>query len=371
MNRRLQVVAALLGIPALAIACAAMDGTTTLSGAPPNGASDAGGGAQDPDRPSGVPDNGVILVHAAASSAFRLCFANELDRLPQPDSKMMPEANVVGVERGTAVRIDPLRGSPGDVYLFDEVLIRGAYAPGQTGPSCDALLKRSAQFAAKIGRVDANLSEGVHLLVVTGCPASNAARTYTKAECGANYGGVSNIAVHHQDITGVRRTDPSELPVQIMHLSQPLESLRGSLSLGIEFASLTGDAGAIPIATSPQYLGSPAPATPTRLSYDGADAAVYDHVGFRVLVGSPDGGPSTVLEQSLASVQALSAPRELPTTYYSKASNYVLLLLGDPAPKLSDGGPDDDELRKLHLLAVPVVEPKADGGTDAAADGAQ
>jgi hypothetical protein len=39
-------------------------------------------------------------------------------------------------------------------------------------------------------------------------------------------------------------------------------------------------------------------------------------------------------------------------------------LLGSPDPKLPDGGADDDPFRKVHLLAVPVIEPKAapDGG---------
>ena len=72
-----------------------------------------------------------------------------------------------------------------------------------------------------------------------------------------------------------------------------------------------------------------------------------------------------VLDQTLEQVQAISAPRELPTTYFGIASNYALLLLGDPAPRLFDGGADTDGRRALHLVAIPVIDPKADAGADA------
>ena len=64
-----------------------------------------------------------------------------------------------------------------------------------------------------------------------------------------------------------------------------------------------------------------------------------------------------------------SGSRDVPPSYYGAASNYALLLLGDPDAKLQDGGPDKDDRRNLHFLAVPVIAPKGDAGTDEPADG--
>ena len=88
------------------------------------------------------------------------------------------------------------------------------------------------------------------------------------------------------------------------------------------------------------------------------DDGIYADVGFRVVLNSG----SIVAQQSLADVQKLSAPREIPSSYYSVASNYVLLLLGSPAEaQQPDGG---DPRKGVHLLAVPVVDPDTrDGGT--------
>jgi hypothetical protein len=80
--------------------------------------------------------------------------------------------------------------------------------------------------------------------------------------------------------------------------------------------------------------------------------------------GGADGGTATKqLDESLARIQKLSSPRDLPPTYYAAASNYALLLLGDPSATVLDGGPSDDR-RGLHFLAVPVIDPKDDAGTD-------
>jgi hypothetical protein len=82
-----------------------------------------------------------------------------------------------------------------------------------------------------------------------------------------------------------------------------------------------------------------------------------------------DAGPREVLvRQSLADIQKLSSPRSLPADWFSVTSSYVLLSVGDPDPRLGDGGPDSDPRHALHLLAIPLATPDAgasDGGTDA------
>ena len=71
-------------------------------------------------------------------------------------------------------------------------------------------------------------------------------------------------------------------------------------------------------------------------------------------------------------MQQLSAPQTVPTDYYLAASNYALLLLGDPriARTYADGGanPGYDRRRAVHLLAVPVKDDVEDAGTPSVDD---
>jgi hypothetical protein len=125
---------------------------------------------------------------------------------------------------------------------------------------------------------------------------------------------------------------------------------------------VVGDAGSVftttSIATDPPLLGAASPAAPVALAYDPEALPDYAQRGFRVTLGG-----KSLLAQSLADVARLSSPNDLPSSYYAAASNYVLLLLGDPeAPVKNDAGAD--ELETLHFLVVPVVQPKADA-TDA------
>ncbi len=329
-----------------------------------------------------VVDNAVILVHAAKSQSFRLCFAKEPDRRPQPDSEVMPNANVVGVEVGAAVRLGPLAGPPGEVYLFDEPLIRAfypAFGGAGAGPTCGQLLANSSlgNLAVKLGPVDVDLSTGVHLLVVRGCTGDTPSRTYDVKECGADWtASKGNLSVKEITLAGSRRPGEGILPAQVVNLSQSLESMRGGRSLVISFGALDGEAGApvhVNVATNPLLFGSPSPVEPAKLSYDSSNTAIYESLGFRVALvaqsdaGADSGGASTrVLDESLARIQKSSSPRDVPPTYFAAASNYALLVMGDPNDVPDSGA--DNERQKLHILAVPVIGPKANGGSDAGPD---
>lgn len=321
--------------------------------------------------------NAVILVHAAKSQPFRLCFGNELDRRPQPDSQVMPEANVVGVEVGSAVRIGALRGPPGEVYLFEEPLLRPHYPVSDglgAGPTCRRLLDSGdlSKLASKLGPVDTNLAQGVHLLVVKGCSKNTLLKTFSVAECGTDWTSANgNLSVAEIQLRGASRSSAGVLPVQVLNLSQPLESARGARDVVVSFGELSRDDSAhVVLAPHVALFDAPHPKDPVTLPYASSDTTVYESIGFRVRLakspgdaGPDGGGPSTrMLDESLAHIQKLSSPRDVPTTYYAAASNYALLLLGDPAAKLDDGGADDDGRRRLHFLAVPVIGPKGDGG---------
>jgi hypothetical protein len=124
------------------------------------------------------------------------------------------------------------------------------------------------------------------------------------------------------------------------------------------------------VTSNPLLFGEASPSTPAQLPLASENQAIYETTGFRVsLVDKADGGaPTKLLDESLARIQKLSSPHDVPPSYYATASNYALLLLGDPDAKLQDGGPDTDDRRALHLLAVPVISPEAaDGGADGGA----
>ena len=385
-NAKLQVMrttvglsALVLGLSALVYACGAGDLSSfgAEGKASTNPGADAGafgaGAAPETSDANGPVDNAVILVHAAKSQAFRLCFKNELDRRPQPDSQVMPEANVVGVEVGSAVRLPPLRGAPGEVFLFEEPAIRVFYPTfggAGEGQSCDELLQGEGTkgLAVSLGTIGTDLAHGVHLLVVHGCPGKNNVRNYSVQECGASWNETKgNLSVKEIALQGAMTQTDGILPAQVVNLSQPLESARGAQDLVVTFGDLGQPrAQHLPVVTNPSLLGG---AEPAQLAYDSKDTAVYESFGFRVSFtaagGTGDAASDTkVLDESLAQVQKQSSPREVPPSYYATASNYALLLLGDPNAKLVDGGPDTDERRSLHFLAVPVVEPKSDGGAE-------
>jgi hypothetical protein len=386
--------AVLIGLSGLSYAC----GSASLSsfdangayepGAPAGALGDGGAGTSAPEKNADLApvDNAVILVHAAKSQAFRLCFENELDLRPQPDSDVMPQANVVGVEVGSAVRLGPLRGAPGQVYLFEEPLIRAFYPQfggAGAGPSCKNLLESSnlMALAEPLGKVDTDLSHGVHLLVVRGCPTDSLVRKYSAAECGAGWTPTTkNFSVKEITLPGAGRPSAGILPAQVVNLSQPLEGSRSGRDVVITFGDLNlAGAAHAPVVTNPELFGDvPAPAKPAPLTYASQNTAIYDSVGFRVKLvdaaaGADAGAGTKVLDESLARIQKLSSPRDVPPSYYAAASNYALLLLGDPNAKLADGGVDVDDRRNLHFLAVPVIEPKpasgTDGGTGEALDG--
>src|SRR5947209_3740033 len=106
-----------------AIACDSAASSAGFDSSSPTGSSpnpgdniggDAGSGGASSGTPQAATASGVVLVHAAAFPPFRLCFANQLAKQPQPDRQVMPEANVVGVEQGSLIRLDPL-DAPGTV----------------------------------------------------------------------------------------------------------------------------------------------------------------------------------------------------------------------------------------------------------------
>ena len=383
---------AAVSLVAVATACSMAGSADALAGsggaAPPENVGDPSGrggtdsegtGTMAPGTPTA---NGLIFVHAATFPSYRLCFENHPNLLPQPDSKVMPAANVVGVEVGSVVRVDPIE-APGKIYVVRERVVRTA--PGETtGVPCGELLGNGSQaldrntdyFEATVagqplGVQTALGKNSVHVLAITGC-GDSALVTSVGADssvCGAGWdSSAGNLAANVIDLpTSAQGATESSIPVQLVHLSPAIQQALGPAKLEITFGDLSAP-GPLPsaVASDLPLLQTSAPVS---LDVDQSDTKVYGTYGFRVR-GVQQGGPETfAFDQSLAAVQDLSAPRDVPTSYYRVASNYALLLLGDPAvPAKLDGGANNPDRRRVQLLAIPVLDPATlDAGADASA----
>jgi hypothetical protein len=364
---------ATMGALALVVACGADADLSPASGLT---APDGGFAADSSGADSGVAiKSGVVLLHAAAFPSFRLCFANYPSAKPMPDRTLMPQSNVVGVESGSAVRIDPLPIAPGMVYVFNESKIRVRPNSDLDQP-CGNLLASSSLTKGfeylEAGELTEALGvDKVSLLAITGCGNDSylGLLGLEGPECDPAWAShpewVRAGSLRARTLTLFPSEPPTEtdLAVQLFHLSEPVEQLRGSSPLRVSFGTFF-DAGAdAPLA---QSVGTPVffdAGAVTRLSLgDGGGDGIFASHGFRILYGAgSDAG--IVVDQTLAEVQRLSAPSSLPTTYFDADSSYALLLLGDPrAPRLIDGGLNPTfPLRSVHLLAIPIRSPEDAG----------
>ena len=330
-----------------------------------------------------VEANALVLVHAASFPAFRVCFEGAASDLPQPSVDLMPDSNVVGVDVGTAVRLAARPEMLGHAYVFPEAVLRPLYPTfgGASGPSCALLLQNGSisKSAVDVGVVTADVSSGVHALVLTGCRAASIDPVASKNRCGAG----RNAATGNLSLTAYARLGETRLPVQLVQLSPALEMRAAGRALGLAFGALDGGAaGAIPapFVEGAVPFGVAVPNPPAVLDYAAADLGSYATSGIFVTLGGavddagmPTGGDAgareTLVVQSLADIQKRSSPRSLPPDWFAAASSYVVLSVGDTDPRLSDGGRDDDPRRALHLLAVPLATPDAGTSTGTTNDG--
>jgi hypothetical protein len=360
--------AVLLAAGAACSSMGSLDGAATHApgenpGTSSGGAPSSEGRGDLGDAPGAPTASGVVIVHAAAFPAFRLCFENMPELRPQPDSKIMPEANVVGVEVGSVVRIDPMK-APGTIYVMNERDVRlNDFTCGELleDPSKKLILDSNYHVANVI---DEPLGQGqVHVLAITGCGAKaslNYLKT-TEADCdkGASkkWDATSgNLEARVIPLAPSRvGASMSTLPVQLIHLAPKLDAMVGTGALEVTFGDLR-EQGALPqqVATELPLLGT---GSPVMLDVDQSDLSVYGTHGFRIAVRD-QGVTKFEIDQSLAAIQDLSSPRDTPDSYYRTPSNYALLLLGDPtAPAALDGGAPVASRRQVQLLAIPVLDP--------------
>ncbi|MBX3191202.1 MAG: hypothetical protein KF819_29665 [Labilithrix sp.] len=321
---------------------------------------------QDPEGGVGrIEANGIVLVHAASFPAFRVCFVGLAAERAIPNDDVMPESNVAGVEIGTAVRLAPRKEPLGEAFVFEERALRST--PLRDASCSDLLSGTFRSNAIAVGEVTADVSRGVHLLVLAGCRGALADPYASVERCGPTWNPTSgNLALTTLPLPAYAAPGEGRLGVQIVQLSQGIAHRAGDRALGVAFGPLD-DAGA-PFVEGPLPFGAPLPSVPATLEIPN-ELTDFDTTGVEVSVArSGDGGVADsgdpdreiLFRQSLADIQRRSAPRALPPDWYRAPSSYVVLALGEHDPRDPDGGgPDDDERRALHLVALPLAEPDA------------
>lgn len=352
-------------------------GTATDAGVP-KPTSDAGGQT--------IPDlvtDGVLLVHAASLPPLRLCFGERGSEQPVPLDVIMPESNVVGLDVGSVVRLPNITGPLGQVVGFPEESLRGSTRP------CRQLVEDSelGPVSHRLGTLDADLSQDLHLVALTGCERLADDPSASKERCGPSWDeAAGNLRLVVTELQPRRRSSPSSIAVQLVQLSGALDHAlgpNGYLGLGVQ----SGNAPPSIVLAERVPFGVPHPAEPAEVrlppfSATDGGAAAFGETNLvlqvaRGEVGAPpafptDGGSigETVLTQSLAETQRLTLPSALPPDFFATVSSFVLLSVGELAPKseLPDAGRDPRTL--LHLLAVPLAipaDPRDAGTRDAGA----
>jgi hypothetical protein len=390
----------LLLLAAGAAACAASaDAAFGTNGESPSGKDDGGSpmGSSGASSSSGgsTPDvDGVIAVHASRNlPAFRLCFSNRPGINPLPDSKLMPQSNVVGVEVGSAVHIGELRlhvqdfpdgGSPKDgggatdaasadsgpaptadagpgtkAYVFREDVLRFR------SQVCGDLLKDpSLKAGTDYWPVDfpSNTTvfsnQGVYLIAVEGCVANAGDPQLSADTCGQPFtAGQSNLRINVQSLSAPKNPGGAFF-AQVLVLSDPVRAaIRKKQTANVYFGQLDGKLDRFDQNNALLENGPPQPRdVPQQFAFPGDQLDSYQKYGIRAEIAQGK------VDQTLARTQELTQPALLPTEFYRLPSNFVVLLLGDPAIAQTEVG------RSLHFLAIPVRDPDqlGDGGADGA-----
>ena len=363
--------------------CASDDTDCKSKGSNPDGGELDGNDAKG--APGAPTSDGILIVHAAAFPSFRLCFENALDQVPQPDTTVMPEANVVGVEQGGIVRINGIDTAPGRVIVVRERDVRPA--PGEKQSKCSSFFSKKEDGTIKAPTLvngttsylitDA-LTEPVgtksaELLVIYGCGTQNTLNILdqvdspmaaSSASCGEGWSGDTGN-LHAKTLalqTVAQRPTDQQIPVQLVNVAPAIKALNGTVT--VSFGETGKREQPLDLPAAPFNLG-----TPHTLDVNQNELTTYATQGFDVSVKI--GKDTVTASQTLADVQSASSPNDTPSHYYRAASNYALLLLGDPShkPKLAndEDNPAYDPRRALHILAVPVIDPAkvADAGADA------
>jgi hypothetical protein len=224
---------------------------------------------------------------------------------------------------------------------MEEKLVRGFYPQGtdaEAGPNCGAIVKvlqsngyEGHGLYTLTGAAVQPFNFGTQLIVVHGCKPD---ATLTVADCGTGFTqGGGNLGY---DI--VTTTASATIPGQVALVA----SNRAPAAAGATLV-FTNAAG-----TASDPLQMPADGSLSSVaSFDlPANDAQYDMANVTINAGGK------TYTQTLAQVQALSSPRDLPPHFFGLSTSFVFFVVGDPKIDAMTS-----PTQALHVLAVPVIDP--------------
>ncbi len=355
-------------------------GSGGVAGSGPN--PDAGGDAHEPPIDGSIKDVSsdgtadvatlapfvasptAYFVHAAANLfPVRVCMeaaGTMLNEYPYPDDSPLPETNFPGIAPGGAVNIDALLAAADlqetvTLHLLkaDHILVASA-TPGST-MNCDELVNTSALSSEHVVTFDdVDLRDlrmhAVRTLVVGGCLPD---ATLSEEVCGGGFDPTDgNLAIRSIGASPKLNMEPTSASIVPVHISPSLSAFQPDHSLELTYGRfgienpfvLSAD---VPFETAPSFPGPfSAP----------SDLERFADTGFSLSKVGP-GDRTVLLDASLAHVQQVTSPYEMPDTFFTGANGFFLVLVGDVSesePWLLDGAwnPAYDG-RGLHALALP------------------
>ncbi len=352
-------------------ACAAMDSASLAGGrgldpSPP--AADASGAPPGfgGDDAGGAPPPHLFVVHASPDLfAFRVCFATGgsdaevgtfTNDLPAPadPSRPMPLSNYPGVPSGAGVELVDLPASARGTVVPYVVDARRVWHDWATD-GCDALFEHPRDFRENVeyfALPPITLHEGATaVLVVSGCVPALFDKKASAARCGATYDEAKGNLTATLTPLAMASPKSDAMSVHFAQLSASAGAVRAS------FGTLAADAGAIALTDGQAYLADPAAPVDVPLPHDDAGALLrYSTEGVTV-EAADDGG--VLLATDLATIQRLSSPSDVPSTFFARGA-YLFALVGDATDPdrqltLPDGGANPTfDGTGLHVIAVPL-----------------
>jgi hypothetical protein len=325
----------------------------------------------------------LAMIHASATLwPFRVCLQRD-DGLwatpaPLPDdpSAVMPHTNVVGVAPGGALLVPNAQdfNDNGAAPITPYLIRTDSLKPYALDAHCKDLicgvgscLKKDFDYIAGNPQVLVPVAgTGVAVVYVYGCIGSAG----SAERCGADYAKEGNLKVAALPSFSIDSTEPGAgtIRVRVVQTSQSAEAVwlrdaGASAGMSLVYGALDDpDAGKTLLDNAP--FGT---LQPTVVSYElatpqlsDADLPLYARQGFTVRAASGDAGIGPVLKLSLAEVQDLSKPTELPPSFWNGSTDFLIALVGDVTQSavpvaLPDGGHNPlFDGYGLHVIAVPL-----------------
>ena len=329
------------------------------------------------------PEPTLYVVHASPDLYdFRVCLSADgavLDEMPMPYDPAfpVPYTNHTGVPVGGAAELTSILPMLTDkteftVHVIDASndKVSGVYEGSSTEVSCkDLICGMTSCLGANevttfgpfpVGAFDA---EPVQLLVVEGCLTNTGLNIpLDQDNCGPSFDPATPASTLDVRAVGVfPEFNTSDLGVTVYagRVAPTLDATYAGKALRLSFGTLANVDELDPLVQDLRGVPAPSDLSPVPMPIAEED---YRTTGLVLDAVDPGGDVEQVLSASLADVLALQEPDALATNFYSSASGYLFVVLGEAAPAAepwlfapNDANPAYDG-RGLHIIALRMRE---------------